>query len=44
MKFRSVKEYARFCKSDAKPQFLAPFPDTTYKSEWRGWPYFFGKE
>ena len=42
--FRSVKEFERFCKSGQKPDFLAPFPYQTYQDEWRGWPYFLGKE
>jgi hypothetical protein len=41
---KTVKEWLAFCKTDQKPYFIPSNPNVYYKSEWKGWADFLGKE
>ena len=41
---KTVKEWLAFCKTDKKPYVIPSNPNVYYKSEWKGWADFLGKE
>jgi hypothetical protein len=42
-KIKNLKEWHKFSKSE-RPNFIPSNPQKFYKSEWKGWADFLGKE
>ena len=37
---KSEKEWRKFTKNNEFPNHLPKAPESVYKTEWKGWPYF----
>jgi superfamily II DNA or RNA helicase len=44
LKLKSFKDWLKWCKSGARPKSIPSNPSRFYKSEWKGWADFLGKE